>query len=90
MKQLAKRLVVATQTCGWLGVLSVVLVYERASYFAWRIWPLLLLAVTVMWGLWLATSSWREVPANLAMEATAARKRKWLTWGQRKSKAKRA
>jgi hypothetical protein len=89
MKQLSKRILTATQTMGWLGLLSVVLVYENASYFAWRLWPLLVLAVSVLWGLWLGTASYKTVPATLVAEANEARKLKWLNWGS-KNRKKRA
>jgi len=89
MKQLSKRILTATQTVGWLGVLSVLLVYENASYFAWRLWPLVVLAVGVLWGLWLGTASYKTVPVTLAAEANEARKLKWLNWGS-KNRKKRA
>lgn len=89
IKQFAKRILTATQTVGWLGLLSVVLVYENASYFAWRLWPLLVLVVGVLWAWWLVTVSYKEVPATLAQEANEARKLKWLNWGA-KRKRKRA
>ncbi|MDB5178896.1 MAG: putative integral rane protein [Patescibacteria group bacterium] len=91
MKKLAKRIFTAAWSCGWLGLVSLVLVYEHASYFAWRVWPVAVIAAAVLWGVWLATASYRAVPATLAAEATEARKRKWLTWGRGKGgKAKRA
>lgn len=89
IKQLTKRVVTASQTVGWLGLLSVALMYERASYFAWRLWPLLLLGIGLFWGWWLSAESYKTVPAALANEAHEARKRKWLLWGRSKRKAKR-
>lgn len=89
IKQFAKRILTATQTIGWLGLLSVVLVYENASYFAWRLWPLLVLAVGVLWTWWLVTVSYKVVPTSLAQEANEARKLKWMNWGS-KRKRKRA
>lgn len=85
MKKLGARIVTATQTVGWLGVISTVLVYEHASYFAWRLWPVLLLAGGAGWFLWLATNAYKTVPDALASEANAARKLKWLRWGRDKS-----
>jgi acid phosphatase family membrane protein YuiD len=86
MKKMSARVLVATQTIGWLGLFSVALLYERASYFAWRLWPLLVLLAGVMWGLWLATASYKVVPATLVQEATQARKLKWLNPGKGRNK----
>lgn len=88
MKQLAKRILTAAQTTGWLGVLSVVLVYERASYFSWRLWPLVVILAAVLWAWSLVVVSYRAVPAALAGEANEARKLKWLTWGRDKGRRK--
>lgn len=79
VKKFSKRLLVATQTVGWVGLLSAVFVYERASYLAWRLWPLTILAIGVFWGLWLITDSYKTVPGALATEEDKARKQKWLT-----------
>jgi acid phosphatase family membrane protein YuiD len=87
MRQLGGRVLVATQTIGWIGLFSVVLVYERASYLAWRLWPELVLAVGLIWAVWLATASYKTVPETLAKEANIARKLKWLNWGKKKKKA---
>jgi acid phosphatase family membrane protein YuiD len=86
MKQLAKRILTLTQTIGWMGLLSVVLIYENASYFAWRLWPRLVFLVAALWTWWLVTVSYREVPQALATEADQARKRKWLNWGGKRRK----
>lgn len=86
IKQFTKRILTATLTVGWLGVLSVVLVYENASYFAWRLWPLLVLAVGLLWAWWIATASYKVVPEALAAEANEARKLKWLNWGAKRRK----
>ena len=88
MKQLTGRILVATQTIGWLGLFSVALMYENASYFAWRLWPLLVLLAGLLWAIWIATASYKVVPKGLASEANEARKLKWLNWGQKKSKPK--
>lgn len=88
IKKFTNRVVTASQTVGWLGLVSVGLMYERASYLAWRLWPIVLLAIAVLWAWWLATESYRTVPEALASEANEARKRKWLFWG-RKRKTKR-
>jgi acid phosphatase family membrane protein YuiD len=86
IKKLTSRILVATQTIGWLGLFSVALMYENASYFAWRLWPLIVLLAGLLWALWIATGSYKVVPQGLAIEANEARKLKWLTWGQKKSK----
>ncbi|HSX02375.1 MAG TPA: divergent PAP2 family protein [Candidatus Saccharimonadia bacterium] len=82
MTGLRRRLLAATQTVGWLGVLMVLLQYERASYAAWRLWALVVLAVGVVWAIAIWSGSYRSVPAGLAAEATQARKLKWLNWGR--------
>lgn len=86
MRQLSRRILVSTQTFGWLLVVSSALIYENASYFAWRLWPDTILAIAVITAVWLATASYKTVPATLAKEAQQARKQKWLLWGRRKSK----
>ena len=89
IRQLTARILVATQTIGWLGLFSVALVYERASYLGWRLWPLLVLLAGVLWGLAIWSASYKTTPVALAAEANEARKLKWLTWGRgkrRKSK----
>lgn len=87
MKKLGSRVLTATQTVGWLGLFSLVLVYEHASYFAWRLWPVLILVVAVAWKGWIAVTSYKVVPEALAKEANEARKLKWLNWGKRKKRA---
>jgi acid phosphatase family membrane protein YuiD len=84
MRDLAGKIFVATQTIGWLGLFTVAMVYERASYFAWRLWPLVVLLAGVLWAIWLATANYRTVPANLEAEVEQARKEKWLGAGRRK------
>jgi hypothetical protein len=86
MKRFRKRLFVAAEVVGWLGVVSIVFVYERANYLSWRLWPLLVLAIGAVWLVWILTGSSKEVPAGLAAEATHERKQKWLRWGRRKSR----
>jgi len=86
IKLLARRILAATETIGWLGIVSVVLIYERATYLSWRLWALMILAIGLAWAVWIVGVSWRAVPAALADEATEARKRKWLNWGQDKRK----
>jgi len=86
MKKLSTRILVATQTIGWLGLFSTALVYEHASYLAWRLWPLLILLAGVLWGLWLATDSYKGVPGKLALENDQARRLKWLNWGKRRKR----
>ena len=91
IKRFGKRVMTLSQTVGWLGVVSVVLVYERASYLAWRLWPIVVLAVGLLWLVWLVNDSWRTLPATMAGEQNEARKLKWLHWGRDKNwrKAKR-
>jgi acid phosphatase family membrane protein YuiD len=84
MKKVGKQILTATQVTGWLGWVSVVFVYERASYLGWRLWPLVMLLVGLLWAIWLLTASYRTVPAAMAGEANEARKLKWLTWGRSK------
>ncbi len=90
MKKLSSQILVATQTTGWLGIASVILNYEHASYFAWRLWPLLIILFAGLWALWLITGSYRTVPAALASEQDQARKLKWFNWGKGRRKGKRS
>ncbi len=84
MKKLARRILTATQTTGWLGLLVVLLQYERASYLSWRGWAVLILAVGLIWGAGILISSYKTVPETLAKEATTARKLKWLKLGSKR------
>ncbi len=88
MRNFGRRLLVYTQTVGWLGLAGVLFVYENASYLAWRLWPLAVLTVAVIWGGWLLIASYRTVPKGLADEKQAARKLKWLQWGRGKNRRK--
>jgi uncharacterized protein len=87
-KKVTRQVLAATQTIGWFGVVSAALVYENASYFAWRLWPLLVLVVGLIWGVWLGVDSVRTVPPALAEEANDARKMKWLNFGRNKNRRK--
>jgi hypothetical protein len=84
IKKLSQQILVMTQTVGWLGLFTTALVYERASYFAWRLWPQLVLLLGLLWAVWLATASYKWLPAALAAEENTARKDKWLKWGRKK------
>jgi uncharacterized protein len=88
VKQLAKRILVACETIGLIGVFNVVLVYEKAGYLAWRLWPVLIFAIGLVWAVWLVTASYRTVPAARASEADMARKQRWLNWGPSRSRRK--
>lgn len=88
MKQFGRRLIVMSQTIGWIGLASVLFVYENASYLAWRLWPLLVFAVGAVWAGWLVTAFYRTVPEGLAGEQRAARKLKWLQWGRSRNRRK--
>ncbi len=88
IQNLSRNILILTQTIGWLGLLSVVFMYERASYLAWRLWPLLLITTGIGWGISIYTNSRKTLPSTLRQEADAARKRKWLNWGRKKRKAK--
>lgn len=79
MKRFRKHVFQASQTIGWVGLLSVLFVYERASYLAWRLWPVTVLAAGAVWAVWILTGSAKEVPAGLAAEADIMRKKKWFT-----------
>jgi hypothetical protein len=66
---------------------AALLIYERASYLAWRLWVVVILVIGVMWLASLA-AHWRaNLPVALFEEREAARKGKWLQWGNRKRKA---
>ncbi|GAC1372426.1 MAG: hypothetical protein NVSMB39_6640 [Candidatus Saccharimonadales bacterium] len=79
MKRFRKHIFQATQTIGWIGLLSVLFIYERASYLAWRLWPLFIVAAGLVWAIWILTGSAKEVPAGLAAEEDSMRKKKWFT-----------
>jgi acid phosphatase family membrane protein YuiD len=87
MRRLTSRILTATETTGWLGVITVVLQYEHASYLAWRFWSLLVLAVALTWGIVLGLAAARTVPAALAAEQQTARKLKWFQFGRKRKRA---
>jgi len=87
IRRLTTRIITLTQTIGWVGLLSVVLVYERANYFGWRMWPIFVLAIGVAWAAFIASSS-RTLPDALAEESRGAKKHKGFNWGKRKSQRK--
>lgn len=68
----------ATQTIGWIGLVTTLFIFERASYLSWRLWPVLVLAAGAIWGTWILTGSVKEVPAGLAAEENQMRKLKWF------------
>ncbi len=88
IKQVLRRVLVLTQTVGWLGLGSMVLVYERASYLGWRMWPELVIVVGLLWGVAVGLSFYKVVPEELAQESQRARKQKWLLWGRDKGRRK--
>jgi hypothetical protein len=83
MKKFNSRLFTLTQTIGWVGLVLSVLMYERASYLAWRLWPILLGVIALVWLVSLIVSARRELPRGLAAEAEARRKEKWLKSGKK-------
>lgn len=90
IKLLTQRVFTATQVLGWTGLALSLLQYERASYLAWRLWPLLVLVSAGVWASVIVSDSVRTVPEALLEEAEAARKRRWFEWGRGKRRAKRA
>jgi acid phosphatase family membrane protein YuiD len=83
MKRFRRRIFTAAQTTGWLGLVMLVFVYEHASYLAWRLWPLTVIAIGLAWAVLIVTGPGKAVPAGLAAEMTQARKRKWLNFGRK-------
>jgi uncharacterized protein len=83
MKRFRKRVFTAAQTTGWLGLIMLVFVYEHASYLAWRLWPLAVIAIGLAWAVLIVTGPAKDVPAGLAAEMTQARKKKWLKFGSK-------
>lgn len=83
---LGRRVLAWSQTTGWVGLGLTLLVLERASYFAWRMWPALMLAIGAWWFAWILRVTRQELPGAWAQEQEIARKRKWLNWGRKGSK----
>jgi hypothetical protein len=83
MKVFRMRLFTMLETTGWLGLVMTLFVYERASYLAWRLWPVAVLVIGAVWSVWILTGPGKEVPSGLAAEAMQARKRKWLNFGRK-------
>lgn len=78
MKKFRKHIFQASQTIGWVGLVTVLFAYERASYLAWRIWPVLVIGAGLGWAIWILTGSAKEVPVGLAAEEDVMRKKKWF------------
>ena len=83
VKRFRKRVFTASWTVGWLGLVSVLFVYERASYLSWRLWPAVVIALGLSWAVWILTGPAKEVPVGLAAEQIHARKMKWLNFGRK-------
>jgi acid phosphatase family membrane protein YuiD len=88
IKTITRRILTATQTVGWLGLISVALVYENANYFAWRLWPLFVILIGIVWAVSLIVTSYKTIPTALAAEANEQRKMKWLNFGRAKTRRK--
>jgi acid phosphatase family membrane protein YuiD len=74
------------QTIGWITLIGGILIYERASYLAWRMWVIVVLALGVVWFASLV-ARWRpRLRTDLHAERELARKGKWLQFGRRKRK----
>jgi acid phosphatase family membrane protein YuiD len=87
IRELSRNILLLTQLIGWLGLLAVVFIYERASYLAWRLWPLLLIVIGISWAVTIYVKSNKTLSASLRKEADEARKRKWFTFGRNKKKS---
>ena len=90
MRNLAKSLFSILSVSGFLLMLAAVLMYEQASYLAWRLWAILIVvvggALLVRQGiLWI-----QRLPEELAAEAEFARKSKWFSFGKKRKRAKKA
>lgn len=84
MRGLAKSILILTQVIGWLGLLTVVFIYEKASYLAWRFWPLFLIVIALGWGITIYAKYRKTLPVSLKHEADQARKSKWLRLGKKR------
>ncbi len=89
LKRLSSDLLLKTQVIGWLGLVASFSQYENIAIFSWRVWPMLLLGVMVVWDLWLVGHYWRVLPQALDGEREAERKRKWFQIGTGKRDRKR-
>lgn len=88
VRRLAKTLFTLFETTGWITLLAALLEYERASYLAWRAWPVLAL---IGGGVALIVVAFRwttRLPEEMAIEAENRRKTKWFNWGKGSNKAK--
>jgi uncharacterized protein len=89
MQRLSKDILVKTQTIGWIGLVLSFGIYQDLPFLSWRVWPILLFIALAIWDGFLVKRYWKSVPAELAAEADAARKRRWLEASSRKKKRKR-
>lgn len=85
-KNLRKAILIKSQTIGGVGLLLALVEYETKTYLAWRLWPVVLLIVWLVWGGWMFLRYRRTLPQILAQEADQQRKAKWLDFGKKKLK----
>lgn len=84
VRSFARAILVKTQVIGWTGLALALAQWQGLGYFAWRVWPILLLLALAAWDLWLFPHYLKAVPADLEQERETARKQKWLQPKKRK------
>lgn len=86
LRRVSNQVLTMTQVTGWIGLVIAALQFEHASYLAWRLWALLILAAAIVWGINIFAGAVRQVPPALVLEADVARKSKWLKFGRNRKK----
>lgn len=81
--KLAEAILIKTQAIGWPGLLFVFGAYQKASYLAWRLWPLILILTLLIWDITLFKKYRRSLPKVLADESEQLRKQRWLKNGKK-------
>lgn len=76
--KLTEAVLIKTQSIGWPGALLVFAGSQKASFLAWRVWPLLLLVVLAVWDMVLVKKYRGSLGKVLAAESQQKRKERWL------------
>lgn len=83
--KVSSAVMVMTQSIGWPGVLLTFAGLQKASFLAWRAWPVLLLLAYVVWHGTLTKKYKGSLQSVLAAESQQKRKERWLKAHHRKN-----
>lgn len=78
IRRLTKQITIMTLSLGLAGLVLSFAAYQKALYLGWRVWMYLLVVIGITWTLTLIAKYIKILPAALAEEADASRKKSWL------------